>query len=107
VQAMNGHLVGRLMAVPRDARGGLRGRPRHDPPAHERRRPRRRLAAAAPGGRGPRRAADGVTARPGVLRGQGRRCALVRATVLPELSARLAVTQATDASLMQLDEAAF
>jgi hypothetical protein len=29
------------------------------------------------------------------------------ATVLPELSARLAVTQATDASLMQLDEAAF
>jgi hypothetical protein len=29
------------------------------------------------------------------------------ANVLPELSARLAVTQATDTSLMQLDEAAF
>ena len=30
-----------------------------------------------------------------------------RDDVLPELSARLAVTQATDLSLMQLDEAAF
>jgi hypothetical protein len=58
-------------------------------------------------GRGAGEAADRLARGQGVLRGQGRRARWFAASVLPELSAKRAVAEATDLSLMQLDEAAF
>ena len=100
--------VGRRVGRGRRPAQHLQGRPQHHPPADGARRRRVRLAAAAPGrgraGEARRRPRQGQ----GVLRGQGRRGAVLRADQpAPRLTAERAIAEGIDLSLMDLDEAAF
>ena len=88
----------------------LQGRAEHHPAADGRRRPRRRLAAAAPG-RG-RAAPAGRRGRHGraeraFYEGKVAAARFFAATRLPLLTAERAIAEATDNTLMDLDEAAF
>ena len=87
----------------------LQGRPEHHAAAARHRRPGGRLAAAAPGRGGDRRAGCRPVGRRRSRFYQGKIAAarFFARQVLPRLAAERAIAEATDNELMDLDEAAF